>query len=105
MIRIIILSTSYGFELAICLPLPVISPWKFNRIGQQGGFYGRGSHEQALEELAPRFVAKVEIPVELISFARARLVSDGFDEFAIFRDLDSLGRSLARKYKMVFDHN
>ena len=88
------------------LPVPVISPWKFNRIGQQGGFFTvHGRHEQALEELAPRFVAKVEIPVELISFARARLVSDGFDEFAIFRDLDSLGRSLARKYKMVFDHN
>jgi hypothetical protein len=42
----------------------------------------------------------VQIPTELIEYGKERLQGDGFDEFVIFKDLDSLGRSIAQKYGM-----
>ena len=83
------------------MPVPTASPWKFQRIGQQGGFFTvQGSDPRPLEELAPRFVTSVPIPAELIGYARSRILEDGVDDFAIFSDLDGLGRSIAKKYNM-----
>lgn len=84
------------------LPVPIFPPWKFGRIGQQAGFFTvHGTDASPLDVLAPRFCAKVTIPKDLVEYGRDRLRDDGFDEFAIFRDLDSLGRSIARKYGML----
>lgn len=83
------------------LPFPIVSPWKFTRIGQQGGFFTvNGTDTDPLDTLAPRFVRRVSIPDALIEFARGRLREDGVDEFTAFCDLDSLGRVISKKYKM-----
>lgn len=84
------------------LPVPIFPPWKFGRIAQQAGFFTvHGTDASPVDTLAPRFCAKVSIPPDLIEHGKSVLFSDGWDEFAIFKDLDSLGRSIARKYGML----
>jgi hypothetical protein len=81
-------------------PVPMYSPWVSERIAsQQGMFTVHGTDSRPLEEqVSTNMWRKVRVSSSAENFGRKFLKSLGIDKFALYRDLDSLGALISRKY-------
>ncbi len=86
------------------LPLAIYPKQRNSRIhAQRGWFTIHGDDFTSLEERIKHksFLAKVEIPTEVIPQAKDFLKQAGIDHYLIFPDLDSLSIHLLEKNKLI----
>lgn len=78
--------------------IPLYPPLRSKRmLAQRACFTMHGRNTAPLEEQCPNCLDKIVIPREAVSEAKRFLELAGIDEYALFPDLDGLGRLLVEK--------
>lgn len=83
------------------LPFAIQPPHNNSRIAaQRGMFTVQGSLESPLEELCPKVLKKIEIPLKIIPSLKKHLTSLGIDDFSVFPDHYGLTSYLINNIKL-----
>lgn len=84
------------------LPLAITAPRRNPRIIAQNGYFTlHGSDISGIEVIAPKAVAKVDIPPHLVRSVITSLDNSGTDHFKMFPDLDGLANKLKRQFRLL----
>lgn len=87
-------------------PVPIFPPWRIPRVDSQRGFFTvHGNRKEPVEQQLPsveRSLEKIVIPLEAAVYGVYYLSRVfALDDFSVFQDLDSLGRTLSGKFQRM----
>jgi hypothetical protein len=94
-------TTAEGHSHRFTLPIPILSPWRDERVAaQQGVFTCHGSDTRPLDEqVNSRVLRPVSLcPEAAIHGVRFLREIGGLDRFTMFRDKDSLGKKTKKEF-------
>jgi hypothetical protein len=95
--RVLLSEKTWPFDM----PIPIYAPSQLERIKSQSGYFTTfGNDKEPLEkQVGKNCLIKIEIEPQAAIFGlKYLLFFRGVSDFSVFRDLDTLGRELDRKF-------